>query len=206
MRLTTLLSAAVSATALTVGLGVGLADGERRPREAPDEPLERISLAAVVPARAPFCDLVPAKAVRTALSATAATEIASSEIVPGKSATLEPGLSDVPHEYGCVYTSGTTTARAWVFGSAVTVATAQQLVDQATADATCQAAGVIRFGNPAAVLDCTSPDGRKLLAIGRLGDSWVHCELVLAPDDATTDLDERGQRWCVAAAYAMAAD
>lgn len=201
VRLTSLLAAAIGLTAAAVGLGVALTDGGTRKADVPNDPLADISLAGLVPHRALYCDRIPESAIADAVGPSATASAWS----PGQAAELEPGLSDVPHEYGCAYSAETTVARAWVFGSPVSAAQAQSYVDEAKADTTCSPAGEISFGTPGAVLICTSTDGRTLLALGRIDESWVRCELTLAPDDPAPDLDARGQRWCVAAAYAMAA-
>lgn len=200
MRLTTLMTFAVAFTAIVVGVGVA-ATGDPDSGAELDTPLAEIDLRGLTPQRALFCDQISAHDIVDAVG----PEPTGTAWYPGEESELEPGLSGVPHEYGCSYTAGDAVARAWIFGSPITVAQAQALVTEATADPVCAPAGQMRFADPGAVLSCTSVAGRSLRALGRIGDSWVRCELTLAPDDTTPGLAERGQRWCIAAVNAMTA-
>ena len=190
-------------TVAVVAIGVAMApvssEPPREPREAPDIPLSQVNLDNVIPTRTPFCDNIPDEAVTTAVEGSA-TE---STYVSGDRTTLEPGLTDIAHEFGCVFTRGRTVARVWVFAAPITRYDASIMVRSETSDEGCSPTGPLRFGNPGAVLQCTDSENRTLRAVGRIGDAWVHCELVRPVTEIDPRLSSRGQRWCVEAAYAM---
>lgn len=193
---------AASVTAAVVALGVAFAPIEpsplTRPTSAPPNlPLAQIELAEVNTTRTPFCDAIEAVAVTDAVGAA----VEPTEIVNG--AELGDAAGDVSHELGCSYSQDGTTARVWVFAAPVTTYDAGLMVRDATAEPGCSRAGALIFGRPGAVLECRTPTERVLRAVGRIGDAWVHCELAEPVSTADSSLVLRGQRWCVAAVYAM---
>lgn len=190
-------------TVAVVAVGVAMSPVASEPPQeqvhAPDIPLSQVDLDDVIPRRTPFCDNISDEAVTTAVEGSAV----ESAYVNGERATLEPGLTDIAHEFGCVFTRRQTVARVWVFAAPITRYDAEAMVRSATADETCTATGPLRFGSPGAVLQCTDATTRTLRAVGRIGDAWVHCELSRPVTDVDPKLGTRGQRWCVEAAYAM---
>ncbi|HSV38163.1 MAG TPA: hypothetical protein VLI04_05335 [Nocardioidaceae bacterium] len=190
-------------TVAVVAVGVAMSPvASEPPKEqihAPEVPLAEVNLDNVIPRRTPFCDNISDEAVTTAVEGSAV----ESAYVNGERATLEPGLTDIAHEFGCVFTRRQTVARVWVFAAPITRYDAEAMVRAATADETCTATGPLRFGSPGAVMQCTADGTRSLLAVGRIGDAWVHCELSRPATDIDPRLSSRGQRWCVEAAYAM---
>lgn len=195
----------LTAVAVTVGVALAPVSSEQPqpPTEAPDLPLSEIRLDEVNATRTPFCRNIPDEAITTAVGGSAK----ASEYANGERKSLEPGLRDVAAEFGCVFTRGTNRARVWVFAAPITPYDARQLVKTERSEEGCTPTGVLRFGRPGAVLDCRAGTGtaskRTLHAVGRIGDAWVHCELtsLATPEDSRFVL--RGQRWCVAAVYAM---
>lgn len=185
-------------TGLAVAIGVlASASGPKAPArrtDPPEVPLAQVRLDTVAVQRAPFCDAVSPDAVKAAVGATPSATPNVIEYASGDRATLEPGLTDVAHEFGCSWSSAGTAARAWVFAAPVTADTAAGLVRSAKGKG-CSPGGVLTYGEPGAVYSCPG----SVVAVGLFGNSWVHCEL----DGTGSDLLERGQRWCVAAAYAM---
>lgn len=198
---------AAAVTVTVVGIGVGSTADSPLAREQvreqvdrpPDVPLDETRLETINATRTPFCDDIPEDAVATAVGGPA-TESAYGN---GERTALEPGLVDVSHEFGCVFTHGQTVARVWVFASPVTRIEAQSMVREARAGEGCGRSGPLEFGSPGAVLDCYEGDLRTLRAVGRIGDAWVHCELTAPLTDPDPRFILRGQNWCVAATYAM---
>jgi len=190
-------------TAVVVAIGVALSPVALEPRKepvvVPDLPLSQVRLDEINATRTPFCGNISDEAVTEAVGGSAT----ATEYTNGERTTLEPGLTDVAHEFGCVFSHGGTQARVWVFAAPVTPYDAQMMVDDAKADEGCSEAGVLQFGRPGAVLLCTTPAERVLRAVGRIGDAWAHCELSTPATTPDPRLVLRGQHWCVAAAYAM---
>jgi len=190
-------------TVAVVAVGVATSPVASAPPEEPvtlpEVPLSQVRLDDVIPARTPFCDNITDEAVTTAVQGSAQ----ESEYVPGDRTPLEPGLTDVAHEFGCVFTRGRTVARVWVFASPVTRYDAATLVRGEVGDEQCTSTGPLRYGNPYAVLSCSDGTTRTLRAVGRIGDAWVHCELSRPVSEPDPELLKRGQWWCVEAAYAM---
>jgi hypothetical protein len=190
-------------TVVVVGIGVALSpvasEPPSEPVVVPDLPLSRVRLDEIDAKRTPFCRNISDQAVIDAVGGSAT----ASEYTNGEQTTLEPGLTDVAHEFGCAFTHGETQARVWVFAAPVTPHDAQLMVDDAKDDEGCAEAGVLQFGRPGTVLLCTTPTETVLRAVGRIGDAWAHCELSTPVTGADPRLILRGQHWCVAAAYAM---
>ena len=90
-----------------------------------------------------------------------------------------------------------------MFAAPVTAGEARRLAREARAEKGCTPTGPLRFGRPGSVLVCAGTSFRLLQAAGRLGDSWVHCEL-RAPTAADPSFPTRGQRWCADVALALA--
>lgn len=199
----TLVASVVTIAVVAVGVATSpVASAPPKERlETPDVPLSQVRLDDVIPARTPFCDNITDETVTTAVEGSAK----ESEYVPGERTPLEPGLTDVAHEFGCVFTRGRTVARVWVFAAPVTRYDAATLVRREVADEDCTQTGPLRFGNPYAVLSCDDGTTRMLRAVGRIGDAWVHCELSRPSSEPDPELLTRGQWWCVDAAFAMQA-
>jgi hypothetical protein len=201
--------AAAVATVVTAGIVavgvVGVVEGPGAapvsPREQPpsvqEVPLSQGTLDGVEARRAPFCDALPAAAVAAAVGKSAK----ASAYEPGDRFELEPGMTDIAHEFGCRFERGRTVARAWVFAAPVSTGDARAMVRAAVEQKGCSPTGPLGFGTPGAVLDCGAGRRRSLRAIGLFGDTWLHCELS-AP--AGADLAVRGQRWCAEVAIAVA--
>ena len=200
------LNAAVAGVVTAVAVGVGVALEPVLPKTStedraavPDVPLSELKVYDITTTRTPFCHNISDSVVERAVGGPAV----ASEYSSGDETALEPGLNDISHEFGCVYTRGSTVARVWVFAAPVDEYDAGIMVRDESATVGCVPTGVLKYGVPGAVLDCTTPEARVLRAIGRIGDAWVHCELSTPLSPPDPKLVMRGQRWCAAAAYAM---
>lgn len=198
--------AAVAGVVTAAVVGVGVALQPVLPRTLAEEraaiaevPLAELKVYDIATTRTPFCDDISDTVVEEAVGGPAK----ASEYSSGEQTTLEPGLNDISHEFGCIYTRGSTVARVWVFAAPVDEHEAGIMVRDESATVGCVPTGVLRYGVPGAVLECTTPRARVLRAIGRIGDAWVHCELSTPPAPPDPRLVQRGQRWCAAAALAM---
>lgn len=187
-------------TLVPVGIGVGVA-GDRTP--APEvasyqgTDLADFDSATAVVRRAPFCSAVPGEGVSEALGG--AGELA--EYGNGQQADPLP-QGDVAHEYGCVWTTATGDARAWVFAPPVTGARAQEIVRAAPTKGCAATPGAPAFGTPSVALLCTAGTTRTASYRGLFGDAWLSCSLTQPVAVPPAELVARAGRWCVAVAQA----
>jgi hypothetical protein len=163
-------------------------------------PIARLRSADVRLVRAPFCDRLPATAVRRALGAEpdAHDTWGNGDPVPGTS-----DSGDIGHELGCSWTATSgATARAWVFARPVTADFATTLVGQAGTQQGCTAQPATVFGTPAILQTCALAGGvQRDRRAGLFGDSWVTCE-VAGPE--STDPRARLDAWCADVVAALA--
>ena len=195
-------------TLLPVAIGVAVSGGGKAAPPPPRKPaayqgtaLQDFDTAKAVVKRAPFCELIPADAVKAALGATGT--IAGYD--NGEQTDSVPG-GDVSHEYGCK--AATTPdvpaeARAWVFAPPVTAAWAQQLVTAAAKTKGCTALPAApAYGTPSTGLVCALGDQRSVTYRGLFGDAWLACSLTLPVAVDQAQLVDRAGKWCVAVAQA----
>ncbi len=209
-RLWTLAAALVATGAVvTLGVGLGVGDDESDQPAAPPAaaptvpsiPLTDYDTSTVAIERAAFCDAVPPEAVERALGAAPSEETTYDD---GQPARLTRGVRDVAHEYGCEWSSGATTVRAWLFAPPVTSREAGALVDAAGRTDGCRAApGAQEYGSPSVGLVCEAEPGLEASYRGLFGDAWLACSVAgVMERDAAAD---RAGRWCVAVAQAASA-
>ncbi|MFL6156988.1 MAG: hypothetical protein ACJ72D_12885, partial [Marmoricola sp.] len=169
-----------SAALLVALLGAGLAGcgGDDGPATAPSPAptsIAGLDSAAMRVVRVPFCDLVPAASIRTAVGGTPATATTwgNGDPVPGTA------KADAAHELGCSWTGPSgTTARAWVFARPVTAAFAGTLVRAAGRERGCRAVAGPTFGTPTLTQTCVRAGGiRRVRHAGLFGDTWLTCEV-----------------------------
>ena len=164
--------------------------GSTEPTAEPT-PLADYDTSAVTVVRAAFCDRVSGDAIAAAV-ADDASEGQSWQ--PGKRL---PDGSAIGNEFGCAWTAGPVTARAWVFAPPVTPERAKDLVDEVVGKK-CQRLLADDLGQPSVSQRC---EGTETTGIyGLVGDAWVSCEISGLPSSGSEDLV--GQ-WCVAVLEAL---
>lgn len=196
-------------TLIPVAIGVVVSDETapppaRKPAAYTGTPLSEFDSTKAVVRRAPFCELVPAEAVKAALG----TEASAAGYDNGEQTEAIAG-GDVAHEYGCraSATEGATPglAEAWVFAPPVTADWAQRLVAAAGRTPGCAPLpGAPAYGAPSVALVCTNGDQRSITFRGLYGDAWLACSLSLPAGLPQDQLVDRAGRWCVAVAQAAA--
>ncbi|WP_215816427.1 hypothetical protein [Pimelobacter sp. 30-1] len=196
-------------TLIPVAIGVVVSDETapppaRKPAAYTGTPLSEFDSTKAVVRRAPFCELVPAEAVKAALG----TEASAAGYDNGEQTEAIAG-GDVAHEYGCraSATEGATPglAEAWVFAPPVTADWAQRLVAAAGRTPGCAPLpGTPAYGAPSVGLVCTNGDQRSITFRGLYGDAWLACSLSLPAGLPQDQLVDRAGRWCVAVAQAAA--
>ncbi|UUW92583.1 hypothetical protein [Pimelobacter simplex] len=196
-------------TLIPVAIGVVVSDETapppaRKPAAYTGTPLSEFDSTKAVVRRAPFCELVPAEAVKAALG----TEASAAGYDNGEQTEAIAG-GCVAHEYGCraSATEGATPglAEAWVFAPPVTADWAQRLVAAAGRTPGCAPLpGTPAYGAPSVGLVCTNGDQRSITFRGLYGDAWLACSLSLPAGLPQDQLVDRAGRWCVAVAQAAA--
>lgn len=172
-----------------------------RPTPSPmSTPLEELDTGTVTVARDEFCSRVAPATLKVVLGR---EPRASDTWRNGQRATLAPGVTDVAHEFGCSWTAGRTTARAWVFAPPVTTGEAAGLRRTTAGEDGCHpVAGAPRFGSRSVAVRCSGRDGVTTSFHGLFGDAWLSCSLQ-APSGA--GLLDRTGRWCVTVVEAATA-
>lgn len=210
MRVVRSLVLALGATAVVVGVGVLLADGDdtdsNRPTtpEAASVPLTELDTTQMVAERAAFCDDVPAEAVSEALDGDA---VATADYGNGDRAKVVGDVRDVSHEFSCAWRGADgTVARAWVFVPPVTRASADSLIAEARKAKGCLPdAGAPAYGVPSLALACEDGGTRLRSYRGLFGDAWVTCQLAAPASVGAEEQADRGSRWCASVATAVQA-
>lgn len=164
-------------------------------------PLADVDTLTLAVPRTSLCAVAPPEALEQALGAAPSDQ---TEYGDGQPAVVAPGVRDVVHEYGCSWTAGDTTARAWVFAPPVTVTEGRDLVKAARSTEGCTAvAKAPAFGRPSAALTCAKGKRTEVSFRGLFGDAWLTCTLEeRVPRAARAEAIDRAGRWCGALAVA----
>lgn len=150
--------------------------------------------------RSGFCDRVPDDIIAAALGSDAGEVIDEKVWQPGGRL---PGTRDIGNEFGCAWTAGEVTARAWVFAPPITPERADDLASEVVGPSCRAVRSAPPLGAPSVARTCGSDPGAGLVGYhGLVGDAWVSCEI---NGGAAKDLDLVGQ-WCVAVLEAMRSD
>jgi len=186
------------AAVLLLMLGAARCSGDEpdpEPEAASSTPLSALDTGSLTAARAEFCSRITPTAVDEALGSPASRTV---DYANGEKARLAPGVTDVAHEYGCVWVGADgTTARAWVFAPPVTAGQARKLRSEATrAEGCAPVPDAAPFGAPTAAVRCTGDDAVVTAYHGLFGDAWLSCSLSTRTE--TDDLPDRSDRWCAA--------
>lgn len=162
--------------------------------------LTEVDMAAVVVARAPFCDRISADQVTGALGdepSDPVTWVSGDRVPVGEE-------EDVVHEFGCSWAGGEDSGdgvSAWVFAPPVTTDRADALRTAALEGRGCtELTDAASFGAPGVATRCERPDGTFVSFRGLFGDAWLDCRATAAPDSADTpaELADRAADWCAA--------
>lgn len=186
--------------------GPGSPDGAGdRSSGASSSPGQRraVDPAALEVGRGPFCDRIPARAVRRVLGGPVQR---THHYGNGDSAELTPGYVDVAHEFNCSFERGEATARAWVFAPPVSPELAARVVAEIKTQRGCRFSRTPRFGGASVTTVCTlrqpSPTTR-VSQHGLFGDAWLSCELTVPrtrsgpqPAEDIADIADRTAQWC----------
>jgi hypothetical protein len=154
------------------------------------------------------CGALDDEAVVTALGAPVTDREA---YATGDRVEVAPGVTDVVHEDGCVFSSGDVEAAVWVFTAPVGTPHARSLVREARREERCTfPQDTTRFGRPglAGVCRVRTPDRAPAVAAtyrGLFGSTWLSCRLT-APGGSRPEIVQRhADRWCVHVATTLGA-
>ena len=149
-------------------------------------------------ARAPFCDRVADTAISAALAGEPSDE---QSWRPGGRL---PDTKDISNEFGCAWTAGAVTARAWVFAPPMSAERATDAVAASEPGKNCRPLpSAPSLGTPGVARSCELDSGDSLVGFaGLVGDAWVSCEIT-GPGVTRGDGVTRGGDWCVAILEAL---
>ncbi|MCW2835635.1 MAG: hypothetical protein JWN68_3588 [Nocardioides sp.] len=157
-------------------------------------PLAAYDTSEVTVVRAAFCDRISDSAIAVALGSAASDEHSWQ---PGGRL---PGSKDIGNEFGCSWTAGQVTARAWVFAPPITAERAEDLVSESVGPKCTPRRSAPPLGGPGLAQSCRLNTGAGPVGIsGLVGDAWVSCE-INGRDDA--DVGLVGE-WCVVVLEAL---
>ncbi len=148
--------------------------------------------------RGAFCDRLNAETIARALGGSA-TE--TTDWQPGERL---PESQQISNEFGCSWSAGSVSVRAWVFAPPITPGRAADFTDESVRQACTRVRGAPPLGSPSLTQQCRTEAGTGLTGIyGLVGDSWVGCEI-----DGTDQSDrarpvEHVGEWCVAVLEAL---
>ncbi len=177
-------------------------------------PIEQLRTGSMTLPRIEFCTLVRPAAVARALDGKATDDEGWGNGDRQALAGGTGGAASAVQETGCAWsrettagtTTGTTTARAWVFARPVDRRTARTVVADARATKGCRTPAGPAYGEPAVLQVCSAPAAglaagqRRVRHAGLFGDTWLTCEL---QGPAGADLRDRADAWCVEVADAL---
>ena len=169
-------------------------------------PMARLETRALELPRIEFCSLVPEDAVADALGTRGSGAGSGSGSVEGTAwgngdALALPGTGrDRVQELGCSWTTGTTTARAWLLARPVDQSLARELRREAAGRDGCRVVDA-PFGASAFEQTCGPQDApRRTRYAGLFDQTWLTCEVA-----GGVSTGGRAEQWCVAVASSLAA-
>lgn len=197
---------------LALALVGGCTAGEDGAEEQPLPTIDSARDAALPVLPGSFCDRIDDRAVEAAVGPSAET----AHYGNGDRAEVAPGVTDVAHEFGCVFTSADgEQARAWVAVPPVAPRQARRIGPGKG----CETGGE-GLGDPGFAATCTSTDDVTLILAGLYTDTWFGCSLTLpdadaesqptgeaaeaSPSNSGTSPQQRLDTWCAAAVQAAA--
>ena len=155
--------------------------------------------------RSAFCDRVPDDAITAALGSDTGEGSEVAEQKAWEPGGRLPGTRDIADEFGCAWTAGGTTARAWVFAPPITPERAEGLAAETvgsvgTVGRKCTPVrSAPPLGTRSVAQSCPLNTGSALVGVyGLIGDAWVSCEISGGAEDV-----EQVGAWCVAVLEAM---
>ena len=168
----------------------------------------RLDLADLPIRRTLDCSVVDDEKVRLAI----AWQVTGREAYRnGDRVEVAPGLTDVAHEDGCIFSGGEAEARVWVFAAPVGTSTARGLVRDAGRQRGCSSPDITtRFGSPSLVDVCRERSGtsrQRVVATlrGLFDDAWLSCQVSGPADASPDDVVSRAEQWCVHVATTLGA-
>lgn len=177
------------------------------PDEAPtaaSTPLADYDTTGLTLARGGFCERVSESAITAALGA-GADGTGSWE--PGRRL---PGSRDISNEFGCSWTAGSVTVRAWVFAPPITRVRAADFADELVPRRCEVLEGAPLLGEPGVAQRCDRAAGATLTGYyGLIADAWVGCEIDRGRSSGASAAEPeesvRVGEWCVAVLQALRA-
>jgi hypothetical protein len=160
-------------------------------------PLDDYDTAEVAIVRSDFCERVSDDAITAAIGDEAADLQAWQ---PGERL---PDSRDIGNEFGCAWTAGSVSARAWVFAPPITPQRADDLASEVVGPTCKPLRPAAPLGDPGGAQSCVlDTDARRVGFFGLIGDAWVNCE-VTGLTGPGAEADDLVGQWCVAVLEAL---
>lgn len=204
-----LLTRSVAVLLVAGGLNACSGGDDAGPGEVPLPTIADARLVTVPVQPAEFCERIDERAVELAVG----DDPETAHYANGERAEVAPGIVDVAHEHGCVFT-GTdgSQARAWVVVPPITPKRAADF----RPGKGCEVFEDEGLGEPGFAARCEADDVVTLSLAGLYTDVWFGCSLAVPggggaaaasdPPDETRTPQARLEAWCAAAVQAAATD
>lgn len=195
----------VSAGALTFWPETG-GEAGIEPAAAPSSSAAPLDVSRLPIPRSLDCDHIDDDTLVSALGGPVAERVSYDN---GDRTELGPGYTDVAHEAGCVFDSGDTQARVWVFAAPVSTPDARGLVREGRRAPGCTTPDDdTAFGTPHLTTVCQQrrPEDALVTTMrGLFGDTWLSCELTVEGAEGRAAVHARTDRWCIHVATTLGA-
>jgi hypothetical protein len=149
---------------------------------------------------------------RELVAALGADVVDRDDYTSGDTIEIAPGVTDIAHEDGCVFTAGDAEARVWVFAAPVGTPEARRLVRETRGVRGCTfPRDGTGFGSPGLTSVCPvrprdgEPPAVAATLRGLFGDAWLSCQLSGPASEGPAAVLQRADRWCVHVATTLGA-
>ena len=210
LALVAVAGAAVTTGALLFGPSAGDPAAERsEPSPSPSASDRPLDLSNLPVARSLACGTLDDRELVAALGADVDNR---DDYTSGDTIEIAPGITDIAHEDGCVFTADGAEARVWVFAAPVGTPEAQRLVREVRGVRGCTfPRDGTGFGTPGLTSVCPvrprdgEPTAVAATLRGLFGDAWLSCQLSGPGSEGPNVVRQRADQWCVHVATTLGA-
>ncbi|MGZ8743365.1 MAG: hypothetical protein ACXWXO_10630 [Nocardioides sp.] len=210
LALVAVAGAAVTGAALLFGPSADEPAHRRsEPSPSPSASQRPLDLSNLPMARSLACETLDDEELVAALGAEV---VDRDDYTSGDTVEIAPGVTDIAHEDGCVFTAGGAEARVWVFAAPMGTPEARRLVTETRGVRGCTfPRDGTGFGTPGLTSVCPvrprdgEPEAVAATLRGLFGDAWLSCQLSGPSSDGRDSVWQRADRWCVHVATTLGA-
>ncbi len=210
LALVAVTGAAVTTAALLFGPSAGEPPAENSgPSPSPGTSKRPLDLSNLPVARSLACESLHDRELVDALGDEVVDRV---DYTSGDTIEIAPGVTDVAHEDGCIYSAVGAEARVWVFAAPVGTPEARRLVREARGVRGCTFPGDgTGFGTPGLTSVCRvrplegEPAAVAATLRGLFGDAWLSCQISGPSSEDPDAVRQRADQWCVHVATTLGA-